>query len=426
MVPPAMRRMVRGSEAKGGPLVPPATDGWCEEAKQRGDPQVPPATDGWCEEAKQRGDPWSLRQPTDGARKRSKGGILESLRRSDGWCEEAIAKGGPLGPSGIPTGGARKFEAKGGSTIRSLRQPTGGARKRSKGGTLGPSGDRRVVPRKPKQRGDPWSLTATDGWCEEAKQRGDHLVPPAMRRMVRGSEAKGGPLVPPATDRVVRGSEAKGGPSSPSGDFDGWCEDAKQRGDPWSLRRPTGGVRWNARALGASERSCIIAERLALCIRDVPRSSPCASTIRFAAVEILIVGGVTTEGCRTIRTAEHVGTEVHGKVRARRPSDSPSAYGTFLEVLRVHPRSGLQPVALLKRPRPACRVVTIEAKGGPLVPPAADGWCALECSSTQPSERSRIIAKRLALRIRDVPGGSPCASTIRFAAAENLKSAASS
>ena len=106
------------------------------------------------------------------------------------------------------------------------------------------------------------------------------------------------------------------------------------------------------------------------------------------------------------------------------PNDLAEATGMFLEVHHVHPRAGLHPSRFSSRRR--LRVVTIEAKGGPLVPPAADGWCALEGSSTQPSERSRIIAKRLALRIRDVPRGSPCASTIRFAAVEILKWSAAS
>ena len=149
------------------------------------------------------------------------------------------------------------------------------------------------------------------------KQRGDPWSP----RVVRGSEAKGGPLVPPATD--------------------GWCEDAKQRGDPWSLRRPTGGVRWNARALGA------------------PRGP------------------------------------------ASLPSDSPSAYGTFLEVLRVHPRSGLQPSRSYSRRRQTEGCRTSERPN---------------MSARRSTGRFRTSAERLALCIRDVPRSSPCASTIGFAA----------
>ena len=58
-----------------------------------------------------------------------------------------------------------------------------------------------------------------------------------------------------------------------------------------------------------------------------------------------IVGGVRRRGAEhpNGRTCRHGGPR---EGSARRPSDSPSAYGTFLEVLRVHPRSGLQPVAM--------------------------------------------------------------------------------
>ena len=246
--------------------------------------------------------------------------VAQVLNRSFYTERRMRSKGGTLGPSGDrrmvrgsevkggyrlgPSGDRRMVrgsEAKGASDPYGPfpGQPTGGARKRSQ----------RVT--------DPWSLRSTDGWCEEAKSKGY------------------GSLVPPVETTGQK------------------CEEAKQRGDPWSLRRPTGGVRWNARALGASERSCIIAERLALCIRDVPRSSPCASTIRFAAVEILIVGRRQTEGCRTSERPNMSARRSTGRFRtsAERlalcirdvPRSSPCALHD-----RVCSRS------LCRRPRPAC------------------------------------------------------------------------
>ena len=88
-------------------------------------------------------------------------------------------------------------------------------------------------------------------------------------------------------------------------------------------------------------------------------------------------------------------------VVGRSAGDSPSAYGTFLEVLRVHPRSGLQPSRSYSRRRQTEGCRTSERPN---------------MSARRSTGRFRTSAERLALCIRDVPRSSPCASTIGFAA----------
>ena len=227
----------------------------------------------------------------------------------------------------------------------SLRRPTDGARKRSKGGTLGPSGDRRMV-RGSEAKGGPLVPPATDGWCEDAKQRGD---PWSLRRPTDGARkrSKGGTLGPSGDRRMVRGCEAKGtggvrwnaralgaprGPASLPSDspsaYGTFLEVLRvhprsglQPSRSYSRRRQTEGCRTSERPNMSARRSTgrfrTSAERLALCIRDVPRSSPCASTIGFAAgryaggrdrpvrrpSKICCTSGRWTAKCLSIRTA---------------------------------------------------------------------------------------------------------------------------